>query len=470
MTDTNVTLRARVDGRPQLARFARVLAWFAAAGVLAAAVRNGRALQRATYWVYLGAAPLVGRDPDDGWTWRFGWSLIAAVVLAGLLAVAVSSGWWFRLSSNVVIALTSLGSGMFAVLLALVDGRDGLLYGAVDKTEYYANLPKTPPARQFVESFLDRINEYSVHVRGHPPGFTLVLKFFKALGFQGPWFVVVLSLVGTMVLPAAMLITVRAFAEAGDSGDIADKSDVVARVAPLLMVSPFAIWMMTSADAFYTAVGACVVAACALGLRAATRHRALLWGLVGGVVFGLLLFLTYGGATFAFVIAMPLILPLFRRLSGAVPTLIGGVVGTAAIVGMCASFGFWWLDGAVEVKGQYWAGTAQYRPRGYFSYSNLATTLFAIGPVTYAGFMRTRNLKPTHIRPLIFGGAIALLVSHVSQYSRGEVERIWLLFFPWLVIAGAAFVQRERPRTAGLAIAIQAICTIVLQAALLSKW
>jgi methylthioxylose transferase len=247
------------------------------------------------------------------------------------------------------------------------------------------------------------------------------------------------------------------------------QNDVVARVAPLLMVSPFAIWMMTSADAFYTAFGACAVAAFALGLRA-SKQRALAWGLSAGVVFGLLIFFTYGGATFAFVIAMPLVIALFRRLPGAIPTLIGGVIATATVVGIWAAFGFWWLAGAIEVKGQYWAGTAQYRPGGYFAYSNLATTLFAIGPVAYAGFMRTQNLKSTNIRPLIFGAATALLVSHVSQYSRGEVERIWLLFFPWLVIAGAAFIQREKPRTAGVAIAIQAACAIVLQAALLSKW
>ena len=193
------------------------MAWLAAAGVIAASVRNGRALQRATYWVYLGAAPLVGRDPDDGWTWRFGWSLVAAAALATTLVQAVRSGWWFRISSNTVIALTSLGAGLFATLLALVDGRDGLLHGAADKTEYYANLPKTPPAGKFVSSFLDRINDYSVHVRGHPPGFTVVLKFFTSLGFQGPWFVVGLSLVGTIVLPAAILITVRSFAHSSPS-------------------------------------------------------------------------------------------------------------------------------------------------------------------------------------------------------------------------------------------------------------
>jgi methylthioxylose transferase len=437
----------------------------AAAGVMAAAVRNGRALQRATYWVYLGAAPLVGRDPDDGWTWRFGWSLVAAAVLAGILVWVVSSGWWFRVSSNTVIALTSVAAGVFATLLALVDGRDGLLHGAVDKTEYYANLPKTPPAGQFVSSFLDRINNYSVHVRGHPPGFTVVLKFFKHLGFTGPWFVVGLSLAGTIILPAAILITVRSFARDDGSGDI------VRRVAPLLIVSPYAIWMMTSADAFFTAVGASAVAACAQGMHAATKRAALIWGLVAGTVFGALLLLTYGGATFAFVFAIPLIIGLFRRLPGALPTLISGAIGAATVVGgMWAVWGFWWLAGAIEVKGQYWAGTAQYRPFGYFAYSNLATTLFAIGPVTYAGFMRLRNLKATHIRPLIFGAALALLVSHASQYSRGEVERIWLLFFPWIVVAGAAFVARHKPKIAGAAIALQATCAIVLQAALLAKW
>jgi methylthioxylose transferase len=440
-------------------RLAPAVGWVLAAGVMAAAVHNGRALQRKTFWVYLGAAPLVGQDPNDGWNWRFGWGLVGAGLIATALVQAIGSGWWFRASPRLVIALTSVGSGAFAVALALVDGRDGLLHGAVDKTEYYANLVYTPPAQEFISSFLDRINFYSVHVRGHPPGFTLVLKFLDWAGPDGPWPVVALSVLGTMILPIAMLVTVRVL-----SGD-----EVMRRVAPLLIASPYLVWMMTSADAFFTAVASCAVAASAVGMHT-SRKLAFGWGVLGGLIFGCLMILTYGGAMFAFVIAAPLAVGLYKRKPGAVLTLIGGVIGAAIVIGGFVGLGFWWLDGAQETKRQYWAGTAQYRPGIYFGYANLATTLFALGPLGFAGLLRLRRAASPFPKSLVVGATIALLASHVSQYSRGEVERIWLLFFPWIAIAGAAWVLKERPRFSALVVALQATSAILLQAALVTKW
>jgi methylthioxylose transferase len=436
-----------------------MLGWVLAAGIMAAAVHNGRALQRKTFWVYLGAAPLVGRNPDDGWDWRFGWGLVVAGLIATVLVQAVGSGWWYRASSRLLIALTAIGSGAFAVALAVVDGRDGLLHGADDKTEYYANLIYTPPAREFVSTFLEKINYYSVHVRGHPPGFTLVLKFLDWVGLSGPWPVVALSVLGTILLPIGVLVSVRAL-----SGD-----EVMRRVAPLLITSPYLIWMMTSADAFYTAVGSCAVAACVVGMHT-SKKRALAWGGFAGFTFGCLMIMTYGGAMFAFVIAAPLAVGLYTRKPGAVLTLVGGVIGSVFVLGVFVWLGFWWLDGAQETKRQYWAGTAQYRPGVYFGYANLATTLFAIGPVGFAGLLRVRRAAAPFPKSLVIGATVALLASHVSQYSRGEVERIWLLFFPWIVVAGAVHIVRTRPRLSGVVIATQAASAIVLQAALFTKW
>jgi hypothetical protein len=62
------------------------------------------------------------------------------------------------------------------------------------------------------------------------------------------------------------------------------------------------------------------------------------------------------------------------------------------------------------------------------------------------------------------------LASHLSQYTRGEVERIWLLFFPWIVVAGGALIGVSARLRSATWVAAQAAAAVVLQAALVSKW
>ena len=72
---------------------------------------------------------------------------------------------------------------------------------------------------------------------------------------------------------------------------------------------------------------------------------------------------------------------------------------------------------------------------------------------------------------LLVGSALAaVLVSHMSRYTKGEVERIWLIFYPWIAIAGAALISRARKWSGAIMVGVQATCAIALQAALLSKW
>jgi len=183
--------------------------------------------------------------------------------------------------------VSSLGSGAFALLLALTDGADGVLHGAVHPSEYLANLTTAPPAGEFVRTFVERIDEYSVHVRGHPPGFVLVLKALDSGGLGDGWPTALLSVAATMALTAGVLVTVWVTVDA----------DWMRRVAPLLVVRPYVLWAVTSGDAVFAAVGAWGVAACAFGLRT-SGWRAVVAGAVGGLLLASLLFLAYGGATF----------------------------------------------------------------------------------------------------------------------------------------------------------------------------
>ncbi len=458
-------------GRPQARSYRRLRSvggfpWILAAGVIAGSVVWGRRLQRETPLVRLGAAPLVGRDPADGWEWRFSWALVAAAVLGAVVVLATVRGWWWRLRTRSIIPLVAFGAAAFAILLALTDGRDGLLRGAVHPTEYLANLKIMPSTGEFVRRFVEDIDRYSVHIRGHPPGFLVLLAALDSVGLDGGWPVVGLSVAGTALAPAGVLVAVWAV------GGV----DWVRRCAPGMIVAPYALWMMTSADAVYSALGAWGVATCVLGLRSC-GIRAAAWGSVSGLLLSLLLFFTYGGATFLAVPLLPTLIALRKRQPGALPTIVAGVVAAGLMTGAWAAAGFWWFAGAAETKNQYWAGTAQYRPLTYFALANLAAALIAIGPATFGGMVRLWNQRsrPPTIAVLVVAGFLALMASHLSQYTRAEVERIWLLFFPWLAVAGGLLVDRSDAhanarRLAGAALSAQVVLAVVLQAALLSKW
>ena len=133
--------------------------------------------------------------------------------------------------------------------------------------------------------------------------------------------------------------------------------------------------------------------------------------------------------------------------------------------------GFWWLDGVRRTNEEYWAGSAQFRPWGYFAVANVAAALIALGPATFAGLTR---LRPGRIWLVVGGGLLAVAASDLSQYTRAEVERIWLLFFPWVAIAAAGLaagaVGAARRHRATWWLAAQGAGAIVLQAALVSKW
>jgi hypothetical protein len=59
-----------------------------------------------------------------------------------------------------------------------------------------------------------------------------------------------------------------------------------------------------------------------------------------------------------------------------------------------------------------------------------------------------------------------VLAAELSQMSKGEVERIWLPFVPWLLVACA--LLPERWRRAG--VVIQVVLALVVQHLLFTGW
>jgi hypothetical protein len=64
------------------------------------------------------------------------------------------------------------------------------------------------------------------------------------------------------------------------------------------------------------------------------------------------------------------------------------------------------------------------------------------------------------VAPVLAG----VLVADLTGTTRGEVERVWLLFVPWLVVA-AARVRHPRPW-----LAAQLATGLAVQLVLRSKW
>lgn len=435
--------------------------WCLLAGAAVAwSVVRGVRLQNSHPEVRLGAAPLISRRERRGWDWRWSWS----IVLASSVVVAVAWGtwrrWWSRLTWRVLVLVAALGGAGFAAALAAVDGISGFTRGINHPSEYLAGLADMPPAGEFVDTFVERINDYLVHVRGHPPGVMLTLRLLDRLGLGGSWPLAVGAVASTAVTVGATLVVVRAVAGAR----------LARRVVPLLVLAPSVIWMVSSADAMFTAVGMTATAALAVAVTTARRRVSVALAVLGGLLLGWMLFLTYLAAVFA-IIPAAVVAAVARRRRSWRPIRLGlaALAGAAVVVGAFARAGFWWLDGARATRHEYLEGTPL-RSWHYFRVANLAVLAIALGPVVVAGgwWVRTRRAWW-----LIGAAALAVLTMHLSTYTKGEVERIWLPFLPLLTVAGAGALDaagRRGRAVATSAVLVQGAYGVVLHAALLAKW
>lgn len=101
----------------------------------------------------------------------------------------------------------------------------------------------------------------------------------------------------------------------------------------------------------------------------------------------------------------------------------------------------------------------------YFLVANVAALAVAVGPAVWVGLARARWNR----RFLLCGAASAVLVAiNASGLSEGEVERIWLPFFPW--VATGAIGLRGSPVVRRRWLAAQAAAAVALQVALRSPW
>ena len=394
------------------------------------------------------------RDPATGELLpRVQWPILAhwgphigvGTPLAVLTAIAVvvwGPSLAARLPWRAALGWTYGAALAWTFSLALAEGWKA---GVADKLttvhEYLEEVPRITDIPVMLRTFTDRILDYQpdswvTHVSGHPPAATLTFVWLDRLGLGGgSWAGLLCVLVGASAA-AAVPVALRAL---GDE-------DRARAALPFLALLPGAVWIGVSADAVFTGVtawGIALLAVSAVALREGAGWAG--WGCLGaGAVLGYGIFLSYGLVLMGTVAVGVLVAARTAK------PLLWAVPGALLVVGVFALAGFWWLDGYHLVVERYYQGIASVRPYGYWIWANLACLVLAIGPATVAGLRRARGPGLA----LVLGAAAAVVFADLSGLSKAEVERIWLPFAVWLVVAAAYLPARRGWLAAQAAVAL----------------
>ncbi|HET7476149.1 MAG TPA: hypothetical protein VFJ97_09030 [Dermatophilaceae bacterium] len=376
-----------------------------------------------------------------------GW-VLAPVLLA---AVVVSAGHLAarRLPWPLLLVATWAGSICWGVGLAVSRaGPGGGVLGRplTSPHEYLHDVARVADLGTLLATYVDSVpagsaHPWTTHVAGHPPGPLAVFAGLDAVGLGGSgWAAALCIALGASAAPA-VLVAVRSL----------HGREAVVALAPFLVLAPWALWVTTSADALWSGASAWAVAL----LTLAPRWRRVA-PLAAGLLFGLSAFGSYG--------IVPLGLVLLAVLAGqrtrrALPWVAGGTLLPLLLAG---SAGFWWWQGLAAAARRVTDGpAAQDRPYLYFVVANLAVAALALGPAVVAGLrQRVASL------PLVWTAAAAVLLADITGLAKGEVERIWLPYYPWLTVA-VLLLPRRGARSW---LTAQAALALAIQLTVLTEW
>lgn len=408
-----------------------LLAW---AGLIIAGYLWGTHLNDEGVEIMLESPPLYGEFVtrlDSGVWWSIG---LAALIVIGAPPLVRNAPWKVLLGAIALIAFA------WPLSLALVDGTEEISEPLLVSTQYLLAVPQVGSPGEFLDGFVQNIDDYPAHVRAHPPGMVMGLWSLERIGLGGEWAAAFVILgVAATAAPAA-LITLRALSS----------EDAARRAAPYLVVAPIALSIATTADALFMAVGALAVCAVVLSILAEGRRSDVQAG-IGGLLFGIAIFLSYGLVLLALI---PLVVAIAKRRAR--PIIVASAGGLVVVLAFLAA-GFWWLDGLDVTRREYSQSVASTRPYDYFLLNNLAVTALVMGPVVVVALTRLRDRAAW----LLVGGALgAILIADVTGLSKAEVERIWLPFIVWIMLAATALPSS--PAWMRSLLAVQAALTIVI--------
>ncbi len=405
------------------------------------AFEGGRWLQRRGYRMQVNAPPLTGNlDP------RVSWRSLAAVVVGGA-GIWRADAWSRRLGWRRLLWLSFGVALAWAGALAFWDGVGGFTRSPASPVDYLSALPLIDSTGAFLRTFVERIDLYPAHVRAHPPGMVLLVIGLDRVGLGTQGWIGVLELVAGASSVPAVLVAIREVAgEARARG-----------AAPFLMLGSGAVFW-TSGDAVFLGLSAWAASLLILATgRSDRRGDGLALG--GGALAGAALFASYGLVLLALV---PLAVAISRRRYR--PLALAAIPVALWFVGFAAA-GFWWLDGLAATRREYAESLARVRPYAYFVLANPAAFLVALGPAVWVSLVSARDRG---LWLLAGAGLAAVFLADLSGLSKGEVERIWLPFTPWVVaLTGAAFSGDGRRRGW---IAAGVVWAIAVQMAVVSPW
>lgn len=405
-------------------------------GFIVALNRWGAGLATRTE-IGLGEPPLHG-----SWNIRANAGTVLAL-FAGLTMAAYGPVLARRLPWRWLVVAVIAAAALWGMALALNDGVEGWTRGMGHNTDYVRVADAVDGPGEFLDDFVEEIRDGShpTHVAGHPPGFVLFLWSLRVVGLGGTGWATAAVIAGGSAALGVILVTVRAVA--GES--------VARAAAPFLALSPAAVRLVTTADAFFALVGAIGAGAlCVAACRSGRRSDAL--AIVGGIGLGASVLLSYGLALLAVV---PLVICWRNRAIR--PLLLGGAAAGLVVLAFVPS-GFWWLDGLDATRERYWSGYAKTRPYNYFLLANVGAVALTVGP---AIAMALRRIGRSPVAPLALGALAAMIIANVSGMSKGEVERIWIPFALWVLPVGAVYATRLRWQQSALV--LQVVAAVALQ-------
>jgi hypothetical protein len=394
--------------------------------------------------VGLRAAPLYGR-----WRWHPGWGLVPVAVLAGAV-VTFGPGMAARARWRLLPVLTGVATAAWTLALAGADGWSAVTRPLTGRHEYEPFAARIDDLGGLLRHFTGGSGADPVHVQGHPPGPVVLAWLLDRAGLGGAGWLAAMAIAGWGTAVAVALVAVRALA--GDR--------IARRAAPALVLLPAAVWAGTSVDGLFAGLVAAGVALATVAAVRSSRGRAL----AAGVVLGVGLLFSYGAVL---MVAAAIVIVVVCRTGQPVrPVRVlvplgAGVLLPLGLAGVIA--GFWWIEGLRATGHAYWSGIGRQRPAGYLTLvGNPAALALATGPAVAAGLASVLRAADRSAR-LLPGAALgAVVVADLSQMSRGEVERIWLPFVPWLALAAPGDRRGWLVAQAGLA--------LLLQVALVSSW
>jgi hypothetical protein len=428
-------------------------------GVAFALMALGMLVPAATGWyVHVNHFPPLHAD----WDPRVGRGTVPALVV-GVLGAQRAVDLAERLPWRRLLVRVFVAGLAWMLALAFVDGSRGVGEILESPYEYLRTARRTTDLHATLQEYVGRIRQSSphhwpVHVAGHPPGALTFFVVLVRLGLGGGFAAGLVVTVLAASTAVAVLVTVRTLG-----------AELLARrAAPFLVLGPAAVWQCVSADAMFAAVAAWGTACLAL---AATRRRlwpSTCWSLLAGLLLGCCVMLSYG-------------LPLLGLLAVSVlvvarswwPFVVSAVAAAAVVAAFWVS-GFSYLDALPAIHDRYWGAVGGRRPWAYWVWADLGALSFSAGPLAAAGVahvfagLRGRLREPgSRVVVWLSGAGVAMvLVADLSQMSKAEVERIWLPFVPWVLLACALLPERWRRR----GLVLQVVLALLVQHLLLTGW